>query len=46
MILFCDKGGRRPKRKADDDDVVLTSETPKLFSANFKVPKLKNSHPL
>ncbi|PON93891.1 cytomatrix protein-like protein [Trema orientale] len=38
------KGGRRSKRKGDH--VASTSETPKLFSANFKVPKLKNSYPL
>ncbi|KAM6543952.1 hypothetical protein CsatB_008399 [Cannabis sativa] len=40
-----EKGSKRSKRKADDD-VVPTSVTPKLFSATFKVPKLKNSHPL
>ncbi|PON70728.1 cytomatrix protein-like protein [Parasponia andersonii] len=38
------KGGRRSKRKGDD--VASMSETPKLFSANFKVPKLKYSYPL
>ncbi|TQD97933.1 hypothetical protein C1H46_016458 [Malus baccata] len=34
------KGNGSSKRKADD--VVTISETPKLFSSRFKVPKLKN----
>ncbi|KAL5557885.1 hypothetical protein UlMin_034096 [Ulmus minor] len=33
------KGGRSSKRKIDD--VASSSETPKLFSSQFKVPKLK-----
>lgn len=36
-----EKGSWRLKRKAAD--FMLISETPKLFTSNFKVPKLKNS---
>ncbi|KAK9269964.1 hypothetical protein L1049_025537 [Liquidambar formosana] len=39
-----EKGSRSLKRKGFD--VIPISESPKLFSATFKVPKLKNSSPL
>ncbi|XP_008221258.1 PREDICTED: uncharacterized protein LOC103321246 [Prunus mume] len=37
------KGSSISKRKIDD--VITISETPKLFSSRFKVPKLKNASP-
>ncbi|KAH7523508.1 hypothetical protein FEM48_Zijuj06G0018900 [Ziziphus jujuba var. spinosa] len=36
------KGSKSSKRKGD---VIFISETPKLFTSSFKVPKLKNSTP-
>ncbi|KAL4280166.1 hypothetical protein GQ457_03G030730 [Hibiscus cannabinus] len=38
-----EKGSRSSKRKRDD--VIPLSETPKLFSSTFKVPRLKASSP-
>jgi len=40
VLFLVDQGNGRSKRKADDG--VTISETPKLFSSRFKVPKLKN----
>ncbi|KAI4316938.1 hypothetical protein L6164_024862 [Bauhinia variegata] len=37
--------GKRSLRKRKEDPVIPDSETPKLFSSNFKVPKLKNPSP-
>lgn len=41
-----EKVGRRPKRKVDDVASTLETESPKLLSATFKVPKLKTPSPL
>ncbi|KAK8552456.1 hypothetical protein V6N12_041051 [Hibiscus sabdariffa] len=38
-----EKGSRSSKRKKDD--AIPLSETPKLFSSTFKVPRLKTSSP-
>ncbi|GMI90682.1 hypothetical protein like AT1G19980 [Hibiscus trionum] len=38
-----EKGSRSSKRKRDD--AILHSETPKLFTSTFKVPRLKASSP-
>ncbi|KAI4336779.1 hypothetical protein L6164_015261 [Bauhinia variegata] len=37
--------GNRSLRKRKEAPIIPLSETPKLFSSNFKVPKLKNPSP-
>ncbi|GAB4852523.1 hypothetical protein Ancab_016738 [Ancistrocladus abbreviatus] len=44
LKVYLDQENRTAKRKATAD-IVPKTETPKLFSSSFKIPKLKNSSP-
>ncbi|XP_074263730.1 uncharacterized protein LOC141586419 [Silene latifolia] len=40
--LVSEKGSKRPRRQ-QEDVITIEDETPRLFTSQFKIPKLKNS---